>query len=107
MRLEEYIACHHIKDIAVYGMNETGKRWYRRLTQIPTLRHIFGIEKLNYAPEEKYEKYMLYEDILPSADAVLIVPWKETNFVKWELYTFVSEHCIFANIHDFEEERMI
>lgn len=104
MKLEEYIKSNNINSIAVYGMNDCGKKWYRYLEGIQALQHVFGIEKLNYAIETEYEKYMLYEDEIPSMDAILIVPWKEFDFVVWELYSFVSDHCIYLSAQKFIEE---
>lgn len=104
MKLEKYIKDHNIKCMAVYGMSETGKKWYRYLERISTLQHVFGIEKLNYAIETEYEKYMLYGDELPEMDAVLIVPWRKFDFVKWELYSYVPDDCIFLSIQDFADE---
>lgn len=90
--------------MAVYGMNDCGKRWYRYLKNISVLEHVFGIEKYNYVIENDYEKHMLYEDELPYTDAVLVIPWKEFDYIKWELYSFVPDNCIFLSIQDFEDE---
>lgn len=104
MRLEEYIKNNGIESMAVYGMNDSGKCWYRYLEKFTELKHVFGIEKYNYTIENDYEKHMLYEDELPHADAILVIPWKEFDFVKWELYSFVSDNCLYLTTQDFEDE---
>lgn len=104
MCLEEYIESNDIRNFAVYGMNEYGKKWYQCLKAISRLEHVFGIEKLDYSIEKEYEKYMLYEDQLPPVDAILIVPWKEFDFVTWELYSFVPDNCKFVSIQNFADK---
>lgn len=104
LRFEEYLVKENYKSVAVYGMGEVGLRIYDRLVTMNTVETVVGIEKLNYEKKENYNIFHLYEDELPVVDVVLVVPYKEFDYIKWELDNFVSDVCKIVSIQDFEWE---
>lgn len=81
-----------ISSIAVYGMDQKGKTLYDALVQAGL--EVVGIEKLNHAIDHRYHIYYLHEEEIPKTDAVVIVPEREYEYIKWELYNFISDNCI-------------
>ncbi len=80
-----------IKKIAVYGMDTKGKKLYEALLRMGL--EVIGIEKLSYARDNNYDVYYMHEEEIPETDAVVIVPEREFDFIKWELYNFISDRC--------------
>ncbi len=80
-----------INKVAVYGMDQKGKKLYDALSQMGL--EVIGIEKLNYARDPDYDIYYMHDEEIPETDAVVIVPEREFEFIKWELYNFISDSC--------------
>lgn len=80
-----------INKVSVYGMDQKGKKLYDALVRMGL--EVIGIEKLNYALDPDYDIYYMHDEEIPETDAVIVVPEREFEFIKWELYNFISDRC--------------
>lgn len=103
-RFEEYLFNNEIHSVAIYGMNVVGKKIYDKLLKVEAVRNVFGIEKLNYANPGSYKVYYLFNEEIPEVDAIIVIPDREIDFIKWELYNFVSDTCRILGVSELEWE---